>query len=429
MFNPSKKLIGVVGAAVGVAILGMASLENVASGEYVRYQKPSGEYEWFTTPGIKFVIPFVSTLTTYQETTTVAFSASEDTRDAASLGEMPATIKFADGYTGKGEFTFRFRISADPDQLEKMHIAVKNQRNLIGNTMLPAATALLNQTSNQFTGSDYAQGGKGQYEARLIDQARNGLLSVKRVRKEVDAVVADQTGADNRASNNTAKVYEYVFEIQEDANGIPLRRQLDIKDYGIQFAQVTMGNFGESAELEQFLSDRRLKERERVNRINEQNVERENATTAMLKGETKRIQAKNEALMKKDAAVIAEQQKVAVEREKANLSIVQKEKELKIAEANEGIQKANAAAAKYEAQAVLEMGLAEAKVKKAHYAAIDKEVLRLEVQRETMKANARAYEKQGITMPLIVGGAGEGGSPIEQMSSLKLLEQLGHPVK
>ena len=46
-----------------------------------------------------------------------------------------------------------------------------------------------------------------------------------------------------------------------------------------------------------------------------------------------------------------------------------------------------------------------------------------------MKANARAYEKQGITMPLIVGGSNEGGSPIEQMSSLKLLEQLGHPVK
>lgn len=412
-FNFSKKSMVIGGIVATGAITLMSAMLNVNSGEYVRYQKPDGTYTWFTTPGIKFIIPFVSTLTTYQETTTVAFSASEDTRDAASLGEMPATIKFADGYTGKGEFTFRFRISADPDQLEKMHVAVKNQRNLIGNTMLPAATALLNQTSNQFTGSDYAQGGKGQYEARLIDQARNGLLSVKRVRKEVDAVVADQTGADNRSSNNTAKVYEYVFEIQEDANGVPLRRQLDIKDYGIQFAQVTMGNFGESPELEQFLSDRRQKERERVNRINEQNVERENATTAMLKGETKRIQAKNEALMKKDAAVIAEQQKVAVEREKANLSIVQKEKELKIAQSNEGIQKANATAAKYEAQAILEKGQAEAKVTAAKYKALgdNKDIYLAEIQRDISRDLYRNLRDFKVQMPTnyINGGSESNG--------------------
>lgn len=428
MFNPSKKLIGIVGAAVGLTVLGMSAIENVASGEYVRYQKPSGDYEWFTTPGIKFVIPFVSTLNTYNETSTVAFSMSEEGRDSASYGDGPFMTKFADGYWGKGEYTFRFQLSPDPELLEKMHVAVKNQKNLIGNTLLPAATTLLNQTANQFTGSGYAQGGKGEFESRLIDQARNGLLSVKRTRQEVTSVVADQS-KDSRTQNQTAKVYEYRMVVQEDAQGNPIRRQLDLKKFGIKFAAVTMGSFSESPELEQFLSDRRKMEKDRVNRINEQNVERENAISASLRGETQRIQAKNEALKVKDAAVIAEQQKVEIEREKANLSIVQKEKELKIAQANEGIQKANATAAKYEAQAVLEMGLAEAKVKKAHYNAIDKEVLRLEVQRETMKANARAYEKQGITMPLIVGGSNEGGSPIDQMSSLKLLEQLGHPVK
>lgn len=428
MFNPSKKLIGMIGAAVSVAILGVASFENVASGEYVRYQKPNGSYQWFTTPGLKFVIPFVSTLNTYNETSTIAFSMSEEGRDSASYGDAPFMTKFADGYWGKGEYTFRFQLSSDPDLLEKMHIAVKNQKNLIGNTLLPAATTLLNQTATQFTGSGYAQGGKGEFESRLIDQARNGLLSVKRTRQEVTSVVADQS-KDARSQNQTAKVYEYRMVVQNDRNGNPIRRQLDLKKFGINFAAVTMGSFNESPELEQFLSDRRKMEKDRVNRINEQNVERENAISASLRGETQRIQAKNEALKVKDAAVIAEQQKVEIEREKANLSIVQKEKELKIAQANEGIQQANAAAAKYEAQAVLEMGLAEAKVKKAHYAAIDKEVLRLEVQRETMKANARAYEKQGITMPLIVGGSNEGGSPIDQMSSLKLLEQLGHPVK
>ncbi|AGH57578.1 hypothetical protein PYDG_00047 [Pseudoalteromonas phage pYD6-A] len=427
-FQPKVKHAVIGGLMALGLITGIASTENIKSGEYVRIQSPSGDYNWYTEPGIKFKIPFFSTTTTYQELTTVTFSRSEDTRDSASIAEMPALVKFADGYTGEGEFTFRFRLSALEDQLEMMHKAVKRQTALQGNTLLPAANELLNQTANQFTGSGYAQGGKGEFKARLLDQAKNGMLTVKRTRQEVEAVVADQGKDDDRAQNNTAKVYEYVMEVQRDANGVPLRSPLDISQYGITIAQVTMGDFYESKELGDFLSDRRTKERESKNRIDEQRVERENAITAGLRGETQRIQAKNKALMVKDAAVIAEQQKVAVEREKSNLSIVQKEKELAIAEANEGIQKANATAAKYEAQAALEMGLAKAKITKANYLAIDKEVLRLEVQKATMLANARAYEKQGIQMPLIVGGSNGTSNPIQDMSSLKLLEQLGTPI-
>lgn len=408
-FVPTKKHIIAGISTLALLVTASSAILNVNSGEYVRYQKPSGDYEWFTSPGYKFVMPFVSTIETYNETSTISFSFSEDTREAASLGEAPFMTKFADGYWGKGEYTFRFKLSPDPDQLEKMHIAVKNQRNLLGNTMLPAATALLNQTANQFTGADYAQGGKGQFESRLIDQARNGLLSVKRVRKEVDSVVADQ-GKDERAMNQTAKVYEYVFETQLDSKGMPLRRQLDIKEFGIKFAQVTMGSFNESPELEQFLADRRKMQKDRVNRINEQNVERENAITESLRGETKRIQAKNKALMVKDAAVIAEQQKVAIEREKANLSIVQKEKELKIAQSNEAIQKANAVAAKYEAQAILEKGQAEAKVTAAKYKALgdNKDIYLAEIQRDISRDLYRNLRDFKVQMPTnYINGGGE----------------------
>lgn len=428
-FVPTLKHGIIAGVLALATITGISSFEKVDAGEYVRIQGPSGAYAWYTDPGIKFKVPFFSTTTTYQELTTVAFSRNEDTRDSASIAEMPALIKFADGYMGEGEFTFRFRLSTSEDKLEMMHKAVKRQSALEGNTLLPAANELLNQTANQFTGSGYAQGGKGEFKARLQDQARNGMLTVKRTRQEVDAVVADQSKDDDRNQNNTAKVYEYVMEVQQDANGVDLRTPLDISQYGITIAQVTMGDFAESPELGDFLSDRRQKERESKNRIDEQRVERENAITAGLKGETARIQAKNKALMVKDAAVIKEQQKVAIEQEKANLSVIQKNKELAIATANEGIQKANAKAAKYEAEAALEMGLAHAKIKKANYQAIDKEVLRLEVQRETMLANARAYEAKGIQMPLIVGNSDGKSNPIEDMSSLKLLEQLGHPVK
>jgi uncharacterized membrane protein YqiK len=188
---------------------------------------------------------------------------------------------------------------------------------------------------------------------------------------------------------------------------------LDIKEFGIKFAQVTMGSFNESTELEQFLADRRKMQKDRVNRINEQNVERENAITESLRGETKRIQAKNKALMIKDAAVIAEQQKVAIEREKANLSIVQKEKELKIAQSNEGIQKANAVAAKYEAQAILEKGQAEAKVTAAKYKALgdNKDIYLAEIQRDISRDLYRNLRDFKVQMPTnYINGGGENSS-------------------
>ena len=73
----------------------------------------------------------------------------------------------------------------------------------------------------------------------------------------------------------------------------------------------------------------------------------------------------NQLKIDKESAIIAAEKKVAeaklqaereiIERQKvADLAIIDKKRELQIAKDNEGIQKANAIAAKYEGQAILE---------------------------------------------------------------------------
>ena len=118
-------------------------------------------------------------------------------------------------------------------------------------------------------------------------------------------------------------------------------------------------------------------------------------------------------------------EKETVEREKvAALAIIDKERELQIAKSNEGIQKANAQAAKYEAQAIVEVGLANAKVKKADYAAIDKEILISNNNRDV--ALAMYESNMTINMPnyLNVGGEAAKQTSVENMSTIKFMEQM-----
>ena len=107
----------------------------------------------------------------------------------------------------------------------------------------------------------------------------------------------------------------------------------------------------------------------------------------------------------------------------AELAIIDKKRELQMAKANEGIQKANSLAAKYEATALKEVGFAKAAVTKAEYEAIDITVLTLEVD----KAKSLALYKSNVVvnMPTVVGGGQGGVNSLETMTTLKVLEQLG----
>jgi hypothetical protein len=158
-----------------------------------------------------------------------------------------------------------------------------------------------------------------------------------------------------------------------------------------------------------------------------------------------------DAQRQKELVVISSQREVEVakqiaeretieQRKLQDLAVIQKDKELSISRAELGIQKANAEAATYAAQAIAAKGKAEADVLAAQYRAKaqNKEIFLAETQRDiaqTMYSNLKDFR---IEMPQNVivgagdghGGQGAGKLPsnldvITGFSALGLMEKMG----
>lgn len=436
--NPMKPLAYVLGAIAGLALV-MDSFTVVEAGEVVRIQNTiTGSYEWHTQEGIKFKVPGFSRVDNYNAVTTIAVTNDPELLNTANAVREPLLVTFADNYGGHIEASWKVRLPVSSEKLEMIHQEVKSQRNLEGNTFLTFAKDMLNLTTDQFLAQDFMQGGKGAFKQRLTEQAAQGMYVTRRERVEVEDVTADQSLAGDRSQATKAKQYTYRVVVQTDEKTKqPLRRPHSLEKYGIEVSQVDLGEFTPQPDLVTYVDTIKKRERERADMIADQRKEREAAMTEQLRGETARITAKNQSLMAKDQEVINGQKQVelaqiqatreVVERTKvADLAKIDKQRELEIATANEGIQKANASAAKYEAQAIKEKGFAEAAVTEANYRAIDKEIMRLEVDKA--KALALYNTNMKVVMPTIVGGGDNGGfNSLETMTSLKVLESLGSP--
>lgn len=430
-----------IGAGVLVGLITInASIFNVEIGEYAIEQSPSGKIEAHMTPGYKFKVPFVSNVWYYDQITTVTYD--NDQEGAGSSKNPPYRIGFSDTYGGDISGSFRVEISPDPEKLKELHRAYKSYDNFIQNGVEKFTNELLTYTAMQFTGESFMQGGQNEYKTRLEDQAKHGLYVTKRqaikVAKEAGIVDKDKNNA-SRTETSEAIIYKNI--IQRDSEGKPLRKDSSMVQYGVTADQVTISAFAPESDLQSFMSNKKEQVRKRAKLVEEQENERQQAITEKLKGDRERVVAKQQMLREKDQAEIEiskqvevaklQAEKEKVERQKlADLAVIDKKKELQMASDNEAIQKANFKAAKYEAQAIKEKGLAEAAVKKANYEAIDKTLYTLEKQVEITENLREAFRGTSITMPnnYIVNGTTDGTTPsstnMDVMMQLLQLDKL-----
>lgn len=429
-------LIGFVAILIIATILG--SYTKVGSGDVVRVQNNvSGKPTWYTTEGYKLKMPFVSSSVTYPQEITIGVSDNKEICETASACSAPRNVTFVDTYNMTLETVTRFSLPKSPELLEKMHDKVKSKDNLVGTVLLPFAQDLIGYTSSQYQAEYFLQGQQNDFRNRLIDQAENGLIQTKRIKKLVTTEVANQ-GVAERDSNKPLSGEQYKFEVEPvlDKDGKYVRSTTSISEYGITLVPsgISLVEYIPSPELASFMADKQKRVRARAGIIEDQENERQRAITIDLKGNADRIEQQNQLVIAKDRATIAAQQQVEVaelqakkeiiEREKVeNLATIDKRRELKIAQDNLAIEEANSKAAKFAAMATKEKGLAEAAVTMAKYKAIDKGVLQLEVSRDVAKA---LYSSNiNVQMPQYVGGSSIGGmESIEAMSSLKVMEML-----
>ncbi len=440
-----KKSAGiVVGAILGLSVV-LGSFVKVDGGETVRVQNNiTGNATWYTTEGYKLKVPFFSNTKTYPQEVTIAITDNPELCDTASICADPRQVGFADTYGVVIESSFRYSLPKDSVQLEGMHDKVKNIDNLLGTTLLPFSQDLINYTSNQFRAEDFMQGGQNQFKSRMIDQASSGLLMTKREKIEIVTEKADRD-TERESGTNTGEQFRWEVTVLEDENGMPKRTPAAISAYGITLVPsgINLVDYVPEPRLKEFMVQKQDRVRDRAKIVEDQENERQRAITAQLTGERERIEKQNQLLKEKDAAKIRGEQQVmeaelqaqreSIERQKvADLAIIDKKRELQIAKDNENIQKANALAAKYEAQAIKETGFAEAEVEKAKLQAkqSNKDIYMAELELEATKAMATVLPQVKITSPQVVMGGGNGSSnQVSDLLSTKLVQDIMQPQK
>ena len=430
-----------VSVAVAAAITINSALFNVEAGEFAVEQTPGGNLIAHMTPGYKFKYPFVGNVWFYDEVTTVTYDNNAE--GTGSSKNLPYRIVFSDTYGGLVKGSFRVELSKDPDKLIEIHKSFKSYDNFINSGVEKFTNELLTYTAQQFTGESFMQGGQNEFKNRLEDQSKSGLYVTKRTAVKVSKESGQVSLTDDKASKTTtseAVVYKNI--IQTDTTGAALRQENSMTKYGVTVPQSTISGFEPDQDLQAFMSKKKDMVRKRASIIEDQENERQQAITAKLTGDRQRVEAKQKMLLEKDKAEIElskqvevarlQAEKEKVERQKlADLAVIDKKKELQMATDNEGIQKANERAAKYEAQAILHKGLADAQVLEATYKARDPKLYALEKQVEITNNLKDAFKGIKVTMPtnMITTGSSEtSGTSVDtimQLLQLDKLDQIG----
>ena len=422
LLSMGKKALITTAAGFALFVVVMSSFYIVSGTQYAVERTPSGEMQGVVDPGVHFKVPFLSSVHFYDQFQTVSYVDEE--KGDADHGTMKKII-FADTYAGYIGGTIRYQLPANPKLLVKMHKAFLNENNLILAGLKPVSKQLLTYTANQITGENYMQGGQNQYQIRIEDQGNTGLYITKRVKvmvKKNDSTV----GLKNQNPNKRAQrdSYIYINQIQRDAKGKPMRQALPTTQYGIKIVQVTIDDFQPEKKLMDFVNRKKDRIAIRQKLIEEQENERQSAVTAELKGNRERVEARQQMLKEKDAAVIQADKKVALESKEAELQVVRKKKDLDVQIMEKKIQKAKSEAVLFQAQAIESKGLAEAKVKKAMYSAVRMDILKLETDKAIAQFKYAALPKVKITLPTTVMTGGGAGGSLQELTNLHIIDKI-----
>lgn len=435
-----KGILITLGAIGALAVMKSSILMTDAGYTYVHQNNITGALDVFTEPGIHVRMPFLSKITRYDQVITVSFGNNQG---EAFYQRLPALqVRFADTYTGQVPATFRFKLSHSPEQIIQMHREFRSNDNLIETMLIKNARNVTVITATQYTGEEFFQGGLNQFKAQLADQLSNGIYTTERRQVEVEQVDLVPVGFDQDDSNKLQATKQLVWKTipVTDKNGQPVRQDNPMSQYGVTVTQVTIGDPQPEDQLDKLLTDKKKLVAERIRTIQEQETSKAQAKTEQLRKEIQRTREVQDAQRAKELAVISQQKEVEIarqiaerelveERKKKEIAALSKAKELEMAQANLEIQKANAAAASFEAKAIRETGIAEAEVLAAKYKALGtyEKIYTAEMNRDVAKVLYQNLPKFKVEMPQnYIGGNGGMTSNLDVItgfSALGLMEK------
>ena len=307
---------------------------------------------------------------------------------------MPIDIGFADTYEANLPLSGRFSLPSDDTLMKAVHKSFRSQRNLESSLYKKTTVDVAVGTATQFTAEEVFQGGLNSFKAAIEDQVRNGLYVTERKQVAVNSDTKSKvkSGEDKTKGGLTEQIVTIWKAVPKlDKDGHKLRMGNPFAAYGITASQLTLELPKPETRLSGLLVAKKESVAKKILSMQKQENAKEDIKTAKLEGQAKRETAEQKQLIIADAQIVEQEKEVKlaklhaereiVQQEKlATLAIINKKKELQVAKANEGIQKANEKAAKYEAKSKLHNGLADAEILAANQKAIRKDILLLNVQ-------------------------------------------------
>lgn len=411
----------------GIFILStvISMFNTVQLGHTVVYQNAiSGKKTVYHGPDFIIKPPFVATITDYKKDTTLSFAPGQDGDDFTSTN--PAiSIAFADTYKAHLLVNARMVLPSGDEQMLALHEAFRTYDNLVRSLYTKTMIDVAVNTATQFTAEEVFQGGLNGLKSAIEDQANDGVYVTHRMKVLAESGTTDRTDIGGKKTDSAAThkaVYVWKAVPLRDRAGKIRRTKNPLEQYGVSVTQVNLAEPIPEKLLDTLLDRKKKLVAEKIASIQEQENAKTEIETAKLKGEAARVKAEQVQLVIADAAIITQKKEVKiaqqialreiVEKQKlADLAIINKTKELQIAVANEGIEEANAKAAKHQANAIEYKGFAEANVKKAMYLAVREDILTLEVEKATQIAKYQAMKTAQVTLPesvtIMAGGSGD----------------------
>ena len=441
--DPSKmirKIVTYTAVGLTAVVLGLSTWFTTEEGYlYFVQNKMTGSTSVYSEPGIHFKMPFFTNVYEYKRVATIDMTQGEGGNFTRNLPDI--SVNFADTYTGQIPATFRYRLPTDEENFRRLHQEFRSFENLVDSLLIQNSRTVAVVTATQYTGEEFIQGGVNAYKAQMEDQLRNGLYVTERRQVEVEdsayAAVSSENSDANKVETTIRLVWKNVI-IYDVATGQPKRLTNPLSDYGITVSQVTIGKPTPDQTLDNLLGKKRGLVGEKIAAQQEIETNRTRAEAATQEREIEKQRAIQNAQREKELAIIAGQQKVEIERQQAikeivqkekeaELAVIEKQKELQVARDNRGIQEANAEAAKFEAQAILEKGLAEAEVDRAKLAAKQSasDIYMAEIQRDIAQVMYTNLSNFKITMPQNYVNQGSGNSMLSNLDVLSAYGALG----
>jgi len=434
-----RYLLGGVAGFFGLIALNSTWFTTEEGYLYFVQNKMTGNTTVYSDPGIHFKMPLFTNVYEYKRVATIDMTAEEGGSYTRDLPDI--SVNFADTYTGQVPATFRYRLPTDEENFRRLHQEFRSFDNLVDALLIQNSRNVAVVTATQYTGEEFIQGGVNAYKAQMEDQLRNGLYVTERRQVEVEdnvyAAVSSQNSDANKVETATRLIWKNVIIYDEDT-GQPKRLANPLSNYGITVSQVTIGKPTPDPTLDALLDRKRSLVGEKIAAQQEIETNRTRAEAAKQEREIEKQKAIQDAQKQKELAIIAEQQQVEIERQKAiketvqkekeaQLAIIDKQKELQMAKDNRAIQEANAEAAKFEAQAILEKGLAEAEVDRAKLQAKQSasDIYMAEIQRDIAQVMYKNLSNFKITMPQNYVSQGSGNSMLSNLDILSAYGALG----